>query len=182
MNRVPAAFVLAIVALVAAPVAADELGRLFFTPEQRSLLDLARRTQTAAPSAGEDGAVTLSGIVVRSDGRQTVWINGRAQSAAVASLRAPAAAVIPLPGAGGGVRLRVGQTGSDADRRRPHRGVRLRVGQTLDPLTGRVEEAWRRPVKTPREMPPAAQGSAGSRSRTGEAAPDETSPASEAWP
>ncbi len=155
MNRAPAAFVLALVALVAAPVAADELGRLFFTPEQRSLLDLARRTQTAAPSAGEDGAgVTLSGIVVRSDGRQTVWINGRAQSAAVASPRAPATAVISLPGAGG--------------------GVRLRVGQTLDPLTGRVEEAWRRPVQTPRQTPPAAEGGAGSRARTGEVAPEET--------
>lgn len=109
------------------PVRAEDLGRLFFTPEQRAMLDLARRTQsTTAPSGdtGSDG-VTLSGIVTRSDGRQTVWINGRPQPAGVATSRSPSSASIPLPGGGG--------------------QVRLRVGQTLDPSSGKVEEGYRRP-------------------------------------
>lgn len=115
---------------------AESLGRLFFTPEQRAALDLARRTQPVAgqgADAPSDG-VTLNGIVTRSDGHRTVWINGRPQPAGVATTRSPAAASIPLPGGGG--------------------QVRLRVGQTLDPASGKVEEGYRRP---PPAVAPAAQ-------------------------
>lgn len=118
------------------PLRAEELGRLFFTPEQRALLDLARRTQaTAAQTEAPSDGVTLSGIVTRSDGRQTVWINGRPQPAGVATGRSPASASIPLPGGGG--------------------QVRLRVGQTLDPTSGKVEEGYRRSRPVPAESKPA---------------------------
>jgi hypothetical protein len=123
-------------ALLHAPLHAESLGRLFFTPEQRAMLDLARRTQATAvqDDTASDG-VTLSGIVTRSDGRRTVWINGRPQPAGVATGRSPSSASIPLPGGGG--------------------QVRLRVGQTLDPTSGKVEEGYRRP------RPPAPQSPTG---------------------
>lgn len=105
----------------------DDLGRIFFTPEQRALLELARRTQTAGGPSEAGGGLTLNGILTRSDGRQTVWINGRPHPDARA--RAPGTALIPL------------ETGQQ---------VRLRVGQTLDPVTGRVVEPYRLP------RPPAA--------------------------
>lgn len=140
------------------PAGADELGRLFFTPEQRALLDLARRTHTAAASGERTDGVALNGIVSRSDGRQTVWVNGRPVTAAEVRLRDPATAVILLPGGG---------------------PVRLRVGQTLDPVSGRVEEGRRTTPGAPAQ-PPAdgeasrpAKGAAGA-ARDGEEA-DESS-------
>ena len=110
---------------------ADELGRLFFTPEQRALLELAQHQATATDAEGE--GLTLNGIVLRSDGRQTVWVNGRQKPDARAV--GPGAALIPLPAV-------------------PAK-VRLKVGQTIDPATGQVGEQLRRPItSTP---PPSAK-------------------------
>ncbi|MCB1960021.1 MAG: hypothetical protein KDE68_05795 [Rhodocyclaceae bacterium] len=50
------------------------LGRLFFTPQERADLD---RGKTAATSDDTAPPPTLDGIVRRSDGRATVWINGQ---------------------------------------------------------------------------------------------------------
>jgi hypothetical protein len=76
------ALLLAALLALASPAvsAADDLGRLFFTPEERQALD-ARRTArlpdkpaavVAAPS------VRLDGYVKRSGGKSTVWVNGEA--------------------------------------------------------------------------------------------------------
>lgn len=53
------------------------LGRLFFSPEQRAKLDQ-QRLRGIAPSSlpGNDGPVTLNGLVTRSSGRSTAWLNG----------------------------------------------------------------------------------------------------------
>ena len=61
---------------IAAPAHAD-VGRLFFTPQQRAELDKRRANpvvdqETAVP----ESAVTLNGYVRRSDGRPTTWVNG----------------------------------------------------------------------------------------------------------
>ena len=73
---------LAALLLVAATGAAAEqsLGTLFLSPEERARLDALRRGDApaapgAAPAAREH---TLTGFVQRSDGRTTVWIDGRA--------------------------------------------------------------------------------------------------------
>lgn len=143
--------------LVAAPACAvevgGELGRLFFTPEQRALLDLTRRAQPGAAQADDsyDG-LTLSGVVTRSDGKRMVWINGRPQPVGegLTNGRSPASASIPLPGGEG--------------------KVRLKVGQTLDPTSGKVEEGYRRAPKPapepqrPPVSPPAATKSAPAKS------------------
>jgi hypothetical protein len=68
--------------LVAAQVCvAQELGRLFFTPEQRAALDARRKARVPdRPSAAvvASPTTTLDGYVKRSGGRSTVWVNGEA--------------------------------------------------------------------------------------------------------
>lgn len=56
---------------------APALGRLFHTPEERAALE--RRRQSDSLETG--GALRLDGIVVRSSGGSTVWINGQPQAA-----------------------------------------------------------------------------------------------------
>ena len=109
---------------------AEPLGRLFFTPAQRNTLDAGN--QLAKPrEAALSGprAATLNGVVTRSDGESTVWVNGhavsRTGSAAVnasASAADPTAARVELPGTGG--------------------RVKLRVGQRFDRSTGKVRESY----------------------------------------
>jgi hypothetical protein len=59
------------------PAAADELGRLFFTPQQRQELD--RRRASNVQEKEEvvvESSVTVNGHVVRSSGKTTTWVNG----------------------------------------------------------------------------------------------------------
>jgi len=57
--------------------AEESLGRLFFTPERRAALDRARQLniqeqQQVTPT----DVVTVNGIVTRSSGKRTTWVNG----------------------------------------------------------------------------------------------------------
>lgn len=77
MARRVAALLLLLVATAAA--AEDSLGTLFLTPEERARLDALRRGDAqAAPGAPAPRDHALTGFVQRSDGRTTVWIDGRA--------------------------------------------------------------------------------------------------------
>lgn len=77
--------VISLVLLAAAvPLAAAELGTLFHTPEERARLDRLRRGEPATPPGTQPniGASVpqmpeVTGFVRRSDGRNTVWIDGR---------------------------------------------------------------------------------------------------------
>jgi hypothetical protein len=75
----------------------EKFGRLFFTPEQRQLLDRVRQpgTNTVAndsetdnpvasnpPPNTQQNEVRLSGVLVRGDGKHMVWINGRSELSA----------------------------------------------------------------------------------------------------
>lgn len=128
---------------VATTFAAPPLGRLFFTPEQRAALDELRthrpqRTvSVAAPAEAPPPAlVTYSGLVQRSDGHSTVWINHRPvydriddSSAATARVEDDGTARIVMP-------------------QQPGR-VRLKVGQTAELATGRIAESYARRPRTP---------------------------------
>lgn len=58
------------------------LGRLFFTRERRQALDRQRLDKITAPIQEEDEPLlTLNGMVRRSGGKPTAWINGRPQHA-----------------------------------------------------------------------------------------------------
>lgn len=66
-----------------APLVAEEqaLGRLFFTPERRQQLDRQRELnlldQQQLPA---DPTLTIDGVVTRSSGRRTTWVNGNPQN------------------------------------------------------------------------------------------------------
>lgn len=58
----------------------EPLGRLFFTPERRAVLERQRLTNVREAEAMDGVSMSLDGVVVRSSGKSTVWINGRAQN------------------------------------------------------------------------------------------------------
>jgi len=128
MSRLP---VLAACLLLAAPaVEAQELGRLFFTPEQRTSLDARRKARAPdKPNAPTVVSPTtrLDGYVQRSSGPSTVWVNGESLLET-----APEA---PRIGANrrddGRVSVPVGESGAR---------VGLRPGETLDRGSGEVRD------------------------------------------
>lgn len=94
-------------------VSAQELGRLFFTPQQRAELDRLRQSNATEMQTVVESAVTVNGQVTRSSGKTTTWINGVPQDDTHGS-REP-----------GRVRLDTGA---------------LKVGQTLDRVRGEVQD------------------------------------------
>ena len=100
--------VLCALALTAsAPANADELGRLFFTPEQRAQLDYSHARESL--SDNNDRALTLNGIVQKHGGKRTAWINGVPQTVGLSDERSPESVPVPLPGQNKSVKLKVGQ-------------------------------------------------------------------------
>lgn len=103
------------------PANADELGRLFFSPEQRRVLELTQSKQivtsvpvsaASAPLAPKQSVhlpanITVNGVIQRSDGNRVVWINGQAQSMIAARDGNPAS--VTLPNQNQHIELKVGQ-------------------------------------------------------------------------
>jgi len=117
----PFFFALAVLlAIVAGPVsAAENLGRLFLSPQQRHELDRRRRANIQEAAVVVQRLVTVNGQVSRSSGKTTVWVNGVPE----ASTRKPRdPARVTLPGTGGGP------------------SVSIKVGQTLDKIQGAVTD------------------------------------------
>jgi hypothetical protein len=62
-------------------LADEELGRLFFTPERRQTLDRQRQFNIQEKQEiPADPTLTINGVVTRTSGKRTVWINGVAQN------------------------------------------------------------------------------------------------------
>ncbi|HEY7743381.1 MAG TPA: hypothetical protein VIA19_10075 [Burkholderiales bacterium] len=149
-----------VAAAAAAPAPAQErLGRIFFTPAQRASLDVARsqRARTAlATDKSEEAApvpqtITYSGLIRRSDGKTTVWINNQPVHDRES---AGAAAIVGRVRPDGSVTLQVPQSG---------RSVILKPGQSVELLSGAVEEGYSRRVEAPTSKPepkPAAKPAA----------------------
>ena len=70
-----------LVGLAAAlPAGAEPLGRLFFTPERRAALERQRQLNIQETQQVIEGAtLTVSGVVRRSSGRTTTWVNNTPQ-------------------------------------------------------------------------------------------------------
>jgi uncharacterized protein YfaP (DUF2135 family) len=128
-----AARALAALALACATSAqGQELGRLFFTPEQRAALDARRKARVpdkpAAAPVAESPVTRINGAVQRSGGKSTVWVNGE---------------TIPEDAQTGGAR--VAPRGSNSARvsipagEGPQR-YDLRVGESLDRGSGEVRD------------------------------------------
>jgi hypothetical protein len=115
------------VALTTPALAADALGRLFLTPDQRNRLEQRRQSnvsevvaaQAANTEAEEPVAsyLTLQGQIVRSNGEQTIFINGAPYlgrespkgTQLVSGKRLGEIVIVPAEGAAP-VQLKVGQS------------------------------------------------------------------------
>jgi len=148
---------LALLSLLAAGEvrAAEPVGRLFFTPEQRAQMDAARAQRSRATLSAEieqEAApaveiLTYHGIVRRSDGKDTVWINDRAIDDGKETGRLPPA----RPRPDGSIVLELPQG---------ERKINLKVGQSIELLSGTIAEPYARAPVPPKSAPkPAAETS-----------------------
>ena len=107
-----------ILASIPFPAGSEELGRLFFTPERRQTLDRQRQfIIQERKETPEDPTLTINGVITRSSGKRTVWINGVAQDEkdigsgiAVIPNRANPGKVVVQPEGGPAARASVGDT------------------------------------------------------------------------
>jgi hypothetical protein len=127
--RQAAALLLACALLAPRAVIAQELGRLFFTPEQRAALDARRKARLPdKPAALAPSPTTrVDGSVQRSSGRSTIWIDG----AAVPDGTQPEGLRVRRGGDPSRVGVIVGEGG---------RRIEMRVGETLDRASGEVKD------------------------------------------
>lgn len=77
-TALPRRSVAAAACLACAIASAAELGTLFSTPEERDRLDRLRRGEPPVAAATREASRSpqVTGFVKRSDGRNTVWIDG----------------------------------------------------------------------------------------------------------
>ena len=123
-----AAFLGFLLLVIAPSVQAQELGRLFFTPQQRADLDARRKARVPdkpAAAAVASPVTRLDGYVKRSGGPSTVWINGESVTEG-----APDAPRIDR-GPSGSVSIGVGEGGGR---------VRMKPGESLDRGNGEVHD------------------------------------------
>lgn len=124
----------------------DALGRLFTSPQERALLDklrlakpkpkVKRRQAQAAPQ--EDAPLRsfrFDGVVTRSGGASTAWVNGNK--------------VYQQGSTRDGVALEVSPTEGELNVQLPRGGdsLEMKVGERFDPLSGRVKGPLQAPGK-----------------------------------
>ena len=116
---------------------AQELGRLFFTPERRAALER-QRAFNVQEAALQGNNMSLDGVVYRSGGKSTVWINRQAQNegestrtgvSAVVSSKTPGSAML-APGEEKAAQLKVGEA---VNRATGERNTRLGGGNVTTP-------------------------------------------------
>ncbi|MBK9161905.1 MAG: hypothetical protein IPM27_10160 [Nitrosomonadales bacterium] len=92
---------------VANPSRADDVGRLFFTPQQRAQMDDGKLQNT---NPGDNNRVlSVTGIVQRHGGERTVWINNVPQLAGKSDDNSPGSLPVDIPGQSQPVRIKVGE-------------------------------------------------------------------------
>ncbi|HUO43845.1 MAG TPA: hypothetical protein VMT94_02900 [Burkholderiales bacterium] len=120
--------------------AGADLGRLFFTPTQRAALDGARK-QNVQTEIGNDNPqeaaplpqnISINGVVRRSDGKTTVWVNNRA----ITERQSNSVNIVPYKNSNR-VKLTTPDSGHSID---------LKVGQTVELTTGAIAEGTSHPV------------------------------------
>jgi len=145
-----------------------ELGRLFFTPDQRAKLDDARRRNlridfgnegepAATPAPPVAQHFSVNGVVRRNDGKSTVWINNR-------PVGEPSADGVSVSaGRDNRIRLTVPDSGRSLD---------LKVGQTAEVVSGTIAESFaKRPATGAEAKPPTADTTTTAAADKGPAAP-----------
>jgi hypothetical protein len=129
MNARPGIVLALVLAALPAVAGAQELGRLFLTPEQRTALDARRKARIpdkpAATPVVESPTTRVDGYVQRQGGRSTVWLNGVPNSEG---------------GQADGTRVGSGRNGVSVTMGENQRGIELKAGQRLDRGSGEVTD------------------------------------------
>lgn len=141
---------LVVFATLPSPSQGESLGRLFFTPDERGNFDRARLSGGNIEQEGSADqqleSLSLNGIVKRSSGKSTVWINNLAQNEIdfpLVSKRQTVKTRLPdFP-------VLVQKTGKT---------VILKVGQTLNIDSGEIREIYQPSIV--KEPPPAPSAAA----------------------
>jgi len=131
--------------VLAGSAGAAEIGRFFFTPAQRAALDAARKQNvrveigneetekqptTAAPAAPLPQTIRFNGLIQRSDGKNTVWLNNKPVTESTSGgLNISTSRSDPR------LKLQVPESGRSMD---------LKVGQSAEIVSGTIEEGYRR--------------------------------------
>lgn len=143
-GRIVLPLIAMLVAMSAWPAEPVTLGRLFFTPERRLALERQRTHNVQQAQALQGTTMTLDGVVYRSSGKSTVWINQHAQNeneakrtgvSATLSPRNPGRALI-APGEDTPANLKVGEA---VNRATGERNTRL-GGGVVDTAISRGSE------------------------------------------
>ncbi len=132
------AILLLALAAQSAQAADAGIGRIFYTPEQRTQLDSLRVQKAVAIQVREEPVpevITYQGIVRRSDGKATVWVNNEALTDADLRLKQ---SLVGRIGRDGQVILQTPQAAGSAQ-------VQLKVGQSATLQSGRIEESFTTP-------------------------------------
>jgi len=153
MKHTRVLLLLALLPIAHACVAA-ELARMFYTPVQRATLDNARkqniRVEIGNESEQQPAAapvpqnVSVNGIIRRSDGKNTIWLNNR-----VVNEQNPSGMNAAIGKSDNRVRLSVPDSG---------RSVDLKVGQTVEIVSGTIEESYLRRPTARAEVKSGAEG------------------------
>lgn len=113
------------------PPATQPLGRLFFSPDERAMLDQMRQ-KSAGRSFSSTNKINLGGYVKRSSGHNTTWINQQplhdGESPQGITIRKPSHAAEGMP-----LQLPSGKQ------------IILKPGQTYDTAKGKVREGYEDP-------------------------------------
>ncbi len=86
----------------------SELGRLFYTPQQRQQLDYQQATGSTVEGAPRN-YIIVNGVVQKQGGKRTVWINGVPQTDGPSNDRSPASISVSVPGKKQPVQTKVGE-------------------------------------------------------------------------
>ena len=134
-----------VVVFLAVPATGQGLGRFFSTPEERARLDEIRANRDliepdpepatqAAPQAPVVEQLSIEGLVIRSGGTGSAWVNGRPVFDGWTTREGVRVDAAPA-GRSGGVKITL-PSGADT--------IDLKPGQSIDVETGVVVEAYER--------------------------------------
>jgi|GEM_PF-1156612 len=126
--------IISLLAVMQLAQATDHFDRVFYTPEQRAELDKLRARRAVASQVRNEPIpeiVTFNGIVRRSDGKATVWVNGEPLSQTDLRNKQTITGQIDR---NGHILLQTPQAGT--------RQVRLKVGQSAELLSGQIDESY----------------------------------------
>ncbi len=129
-------FLLMIAFLSGHAASAEPLGRLFFSPDERAMLDR-MRNNTSRSAAVSTEEITLNGLVRRSSGKTTAWINQLPQN----ENETPQGVAV----------LQQGQTSRPSAVLLLPSGkqIRLKAGQTFDTAKNKIREGYEDATATP---------------------------------